>query len=74
MDVKLSIPAAKARTIALVYQAGYVTAREHENGNVVLQAQIPKVLAGELKPYVVASEVCTTKAPRRQERQFTLSL
>jgi hypothetical protein len=30
-----------------------VTAREMENGNVVLKAQIPKVLAGELTPYVV---------------------
>jgi GTPase len=56
VDVTLSIPAQRAQTIALVYRAGYVTAREHAEGNVVLKAQIPKVLAGELKPYVVATE------------------
>jgi GTP-binding protein HflX len=53
VNVTLSIPAARAQTIALVYRSGYVNAREHEDGNVVLKAQIPKVLAGELKPYVV---------------------
>ncbi len=56
VNVTLSIPAGKARAIALVYQAGYVNAREHENGHVVLKAQIPRVLAGELKPYVVEEE------------------
>ena len=56
VDVTLSIPANRAQTIALVYRSGYVTAREHENGKVILKAQIPKVLAGELKPYVVAEE------------------
>jgi GTP-binding protein HflX len=53
VDVTLSIPQDRAKTIALVYRSGYVTAREMENGNVILRAQIPKVLAGELTPYVV---------------------
>jgi GTP-binding protein HflX len=57
VDVTLSIPADKPRAIALVYQAGYVTAREHDEGQVILRAQIPKVLAGELKPYVVEETV-----------------
>jgi hypothetical protein len=39
-----------------VYRSGYVSARQHDNGNVVLKAQIPRVLAGELKPYVVQEE------------------
>lgn len=56
VDVTLAIPAHKAQTIALIYQAGYVTAREHEGGKVIIRAQIPKVLAGELKPYVVEEE------------------
>jgi GTPase len=56
VNVTLCIPAQRAQTIALVYRSGYVNAREHEAGNVVLKAQIPKVLAGELKPYVVAEE------------------
>jgi len=56
VDVTLSIPAHKAQTIALIYQAGYVTAREHDGGKVIIRAQIPKVLAGELKPYVVEEE------------------
>jgi GTP-binding protein HflX len=56
VNVTLSIPAQRAQTIALVYRSGYVNAREHEDGNVVLKAQIPKVLAGELKPYVVKEE------------------
>ena len=53
VNVKLSIPHDRAKTIALVYRSGYVTGREMEDGNVVLTAQIPKVLAGELTPYVV---------------------
>jgi len=53
VNVTLSIPHDRAKTIALVYRSGYVTAREMEDGNVVLRAQIPKVLAGELAPYVV---------------------
>ncbi|MCG3149720.1 MAG: GTPase HflX [Verrucomicrobiae bacterium] len=56
VDVTLSIPADKAPTIALVYRSGYVTAREHDGAQVILRAQIPKVLAGELKPYVVEEE------------------
>jgi len=56
VDVTLSIPHDRAKTIALVYQSGYVTGREMENGNVVLRAQIPKILAGELKPYVVEED------------------
>jgi|YelNatPaOPRAMG01_1025707.scaffolds.fasta_scaffold10695_6 GTP-binding protein HflX len=51
--VTLSIPADRAKTIALVYQSGYVTGRRHTDRKVVLEAQIPKVLAGELSPYVV---------------------
>jgi GTPase len=53
VDVTLSIPHDRAKAIALVYRSGYVTAREMQDGNVVLRAQIPKVLAGELTPYVV---------------------
>jgi len=53
VNVTLSIPHDRAKTIALVYRSGYVTSREMENGRVVLRAQIPKVLAGELTPYVV---------------------
>jgi GTP-binding protein HflX len=53
VDVTLSIPQNRAKAIALVYRSGYVTERAMDNGNVVLRAQIPKVLAGELKPYVV---------------------
>ena len=53
VDVTLSIPHDRAKTIALVYRSGYVTAREMKDGNVVLRAQIPKVLAGELTPYVM---------------------
>jgi len=56
VNVTLSIPADKAKTIALVYRSGYVTGRTLDNGKVVLQAQIPKVLAGELMPYVVEEE------------------
>jgi GTP-binding protein HflX len=56
VDVTLAIPHDRAKTIALVYQSGYVTERTQENGMVVLRAQIPKVLAGELKPYVVEDE------------------
>ena len=54
VSVTLAIPADRAKTIALVYRSGYVTARrEGEEGKVVLEAQIPKVLAGELNPYVI---------------------
>jgi len=53
VDVTLSIPHDRAKIIALVYRSGYVSAREMENGNVVLRAQIPRMLAGELKPYVM---------------------
>jgi GTPase len=53
VDVTLSIPQNRAKAIALVYRSGYVTERAMDNGNVVLRAQIPKVLAGELKPYVI---------------------
>jgi GTP-binding protein HflX len=56
VNVTLSIPHDRAKTIALVYRSGYVTARSMDDGNVVLTAQIPKVLAGELTPYVVANE------------------
>jgi GTP-binding protein HflX len=56
VDVTLSIPQNRAETIALVYRSGYVTERAMDNANVVLRAQIPKVLAGELKPYVVDEE------------------
>jgi 50S ribosomal subunit-associated GTPase HflX len=54
VNVTLSIPSHRAKTIALVYRSGYVTAREvGDDGNVVLAAQIPKVLAGELTPFLV---------------------
>ena len=53
VDVTLSIPQDRAKTIALVYRSGYVSQRAMDNGNVVLRAQIPKVLAGELKPFLV---------------------
>jgi GTP-binding protein HflX len=56
IDVLLSIPQDKAKTIALVYRSGYVTERTHENGQVVLRAQIPRVLAGELTPYLVPTK------------------
>jgi GTP-binding protein HflX len=56
VNVTLSIPHDRAKTIALVYRSGYVTARSMDNGNVVLTAQIPKVLAGELTPYVVRED------------------
>ena len=56
VNVTLSIPHHRAKTIALVYKSGYVTAREEADGNVVLKAQIPKVLAGELTPFVVEME------------------
>jgi GTP-binding protein HflX len=53
VEVTLSIPQDRAKAVALVYRSGYVTARAMKNGNVVLRAQIPRILAGELKPYVV---------------------
>ena len=54
VNVTLSIPPHRAKTIALVYRSGYVTAREvGDDGNVVLEAQIPKVIAGELTPFIV---------------------
>jgi GTP-binding protein HflX len=56
VEVTLAIPHDRAKTIALVYQSGYVSARRMEDGCVILQAQIPKVLAGELKPFVVQSD------------------
>ena len=56
VSVTLAIPAERQQAIALVYRAGYVTAREHTAGKVILTAQIPRVLAGELKPYVVATD------------------
>ena len=56
VNVTLSIPGDRAKTIAMIYRSGYVTAREQDGANVVLKAQIPKMLAGELTPYVVAEE------------------
>jgi GTP-binding protein HflX len=56
VDVTLSIPQDRAKAIALVYRSGYVSARALSDGNVVLRAQIPKILAGELKRYVVEGE------------------
>lgn len=55
VDVALAIPADRAKAIALVYQSGYVTERTLADGKVLLRAQIPKILAGELSPYVVAT-------------------
>ena len=56
VNVTLSIPHDRAKAIALVYRSGNVTARWLDNGRVVLKAQIPKMLAGELTPYVVETE------------------
>jgi GTP-binding protein HflX len=56
VNVTLSIPHDRAKAIALVYRSGNVTERSLDNGRVLLKAQIPKVLAGELTPYVVATE------------------
>ena len=56
LDVHLRIPHDRARTIALVYQSGQVTERTHEGDDVLLRAQIPKMLAGELAPFIVADE------------------
>jgi len=56
VNVTLAIPHHRAKTIALVYESGYVTAREDADGKVMLRAQIPRVLAGELTPFVVALE------------------
>jgi GTP-binding protein HflX len=56
VNVTLSIPHHRAKTIALVYKSGYVNAREDVDGKVLLRAQIPKVLARELTPYVVDME------------------
>ncbi len=56
VNVKLAIPHDRAKTIALIYKSGYVTARSMDNGCVILQAQIPKIIAGELAPYVVEEE------------------
>jgi len=53
VEVALRIPQDRAKTIALVYQSGHVHTRSHENGDVLLRAQIPKVLAGELAPFIV---------------------
>jgi GTP-binding protein HflX len=54
VEVTLAIPPERSQTIALVYRCGYVTERGlDDNGKVLLKAQIPKVLAGELTPYVV---------------------
>ena len=52
-NVTLAIPHDRAKTISLVYQSGFVTARTIDHGRVVLTAQIPREVAGELKPYVV---------------------
>jgi GTP-binding protein HflX len=57
VEVTLLIPPERSQTIALVYRCGYVTERGLDNnGKVLLKVQIPKVLAGELAPYVVAME------------------
>jgi GTP-binding protein HflX len=55
VTVTLAIPHSRSKTIALVYRSGFVTARQEEGDKVILEAQIPKVLAGELSPYVVAN-------------------
>ena len=56
VNVTLSIPHERAKAIALVYRSGHVTARHISDGNVVLKAQIPKMIAGELTPYVVETD------------------
>jgi GTP-binding protein HflX len=65
VEVTLAIPQERSQTIALVYQCGYVTERGLDNDKVLLKAQIPKVLAGELAPYVVT----TAKPPRAKRRR-----
>jgi len=65
VEVTLAIPPERSHSIALVYQCGYVTERGLDNdGKVLLKAQIPKVLAGELAPYVV-----TPAKPQRGKRR-----
>lgn len=56
VSVTLSIPHQRAETIALVYQSGYVVGRQDVDGQVVLRAQIPKLLAGELTPFLTETE------------------
>ena len=56
VEVTLAIPQERSQTIALVYRCGYVTERGLDNDKVLLKAQIPKVLAGELAPYVVTKK------------------
>ena len=64
VEVTLAIPQERSQTIALVYRCGYVTERGLDDGKVLLKAQIPKVLAGELAPYVV-----TPAKPRGGKRR-----
>ncbi len=56
VNVTLAIPHDRAKAIALVYKSGHVTERSMADGCVVLKAQIPRIMAGELKPYVVEEE------------------
>jgi len=56
VNVTLSIPQQRLKTIALIYRSGHVTAREDVDDKVVLKAQIPKVLASELTPFVTEME------------------
>jgi len=67
VEVTLAIPQERSQTIALVYRCGYVTERGLDNDKVLLKAQIPKVLAGELAPYVVAP----SKSPGKKRRRAT---
>jgi GTP-binding protein HflX len=56
VTVRLKIPHERAQAIALVYRSGHVTERSLDDGNVLLTAQVPRVIAGELSPYVVEEE------------------
>ena len=69
VEVTLAIPSERSQTIALVYQCGYVTERGLDNnGKVLLKAQIPKVLAGEMAPYVVVAPA-KPKPPGKKRRR-----
>ena len=63
VTVTLAIPHDRPKTISLVYQSGHVTGRSLANGRVVLTAQIPREVAGELKPYVVEPESIGAPSP-----------
>jgi GTP-binding protein HflX len=56
ISVTLSIPHERADVISKVYRTGRVTARELENGQVILHAEVPRQIGSELQPYVIGNE------------------